>query len=633
MAFTDVIARLAVSLNLDTAAFQTGSRRAKDEATGLQGHMSKVGKAIAGAFAGIALGEVVQQFRDMTKAAIDAAGGLGETAAQIGVTTKSLQEYRFAATQVGLSTQEMELGLAQLTRRLGDASLGVKEPAAALDKLGISLDQIKGKDTGDVIPLIATGIAKIPDPAERAAIAVDLFGKSGQKLLPLLEGGAAGVEKFRTEAERLGLVLSEGEIAKADETADKLAALNFEIEAQQNKKLLENADAIIKYEEAIGNFKLALITAVGDLENANQRYNAWALQFNANLRSVLNEIVGMAASAPMYLRRMVGEIAAAITGRLNAVWEAAKAKVREVKDAFFDLWDKVTRRSYVPDMVDDIAREMGRLDGVMVAPAKGATDKVKTAMRDMAQETRSLLARLFPEVERLLGYRKDLATLDGAKLDPVTDAAARGRLAREFMGTGGEVPVGVLNDNDPLVDARTMGEAAEATIAAFLGLKAQSRIATVAVAKSFADMADATIRSLQQLSGSIRGGGFLDILTAVVGLGFQLGSVGLFGKSLQGRINAPSTVPRYANGTKFHPGGLAVVGERRAELVELPRGSRVHPNLNALGGGGGNTYHFSGNLMTPEFWAMIERGDEQAARSGAALGQAQFANSRRWSLS
>jgi len=34
-------------------------------------------------------------------------------------------------------------------------------------------------------------------------------------------------------------------------------------------------------------------------------------------------------------------------------------------------------------------------------------------------------------------------------------------------------------------------------------------------------------------------------------------------------------VPRYASGTDFHPGGMAIVGERGAELVNLPRGSSV----------------------------------------------------------
>lgn len=43
------------------------------------------------------------------------------------------------------------------------------------------------------------------------------------------------------------------------------------------------------------------------------------------------------------------------------------------------------------------------------------------------------------------------------------------------------------------------------------------------------------------------------------------------------------SVPQYAKGTDFHPGGLAVVGENGPELVQLPRGSKVYPNGSATG--------------------------------------------------
>ena len=44
-------------------------------------------------------------------------------------------------------------------------------------------------------------------------------------------------------------------------------------------------------------------------------------------------------------------------------------------------------------------------------------------------------------------------------------------------------------------------------------------------------------------------------------------------------------IPGFAGGTRSAPGGLAVVGERGPELVNLPRGSQVIPN-HQLGGGG-----------------------------------------------
>lgn len=46
----------------------------------------------------------------------------------------------------------------------------------------------------------------------------------------------------------------------------------------------------------------------------------------------------------------------------------------------------------------------------------------------------------------------------------------------------------------------------------------------------------------------------------------------------------------YATGTSYHPGGLAIVGERGPELLDLPRGTSVTP-MSAVGGGGGIVIH------------------------------------------
>src|SRR3546814_1906505 len=60
---------------------------------------------------------------------------------QLGVSTRALQEYRYAASQAGIEQAEMDKALEQLTRRLGDAAQGVKEPLAALERLGVRSEE------------------------------------------------------------------------------------------------------------------------------------------------------------------------------------------------------------------------------------------------------------------------------------------------------------------------------------------------------------------------------------------------------------------------------------------------------------------------------------------------------------
>jgi len=87
------------------------------------------------------------------------------------------------------------------------------------------------------------------------------------------------------------------------------------------------------------------------------------------------------------------------------------------------------------------------------------------------------------------------------------------------------------------------------------------------------------MQSLSELAQAIKGGGFLDILSAALNFGLQLGSMGVFGKQFAANLNK---VPAYAGGTNFHPGGMALVGERGPELVNLPRGSQVFSNRESM---------------------------------------------------
>ena len=58
--------------------------------------------------------------------------------------------------------------------------------------------------------------------------------------------------------------------------------------------------------------------------------------------------------------------------------------------------------------------------------------------------------------------------------------------------------------------------------------------------------------------------------------GFLSSLLGGFGGGSQLQIASAGGIGLYANGTSYAPGGIAMVGERGPELVELPRGARVN---------------------------------------------------------
>jgi hypothetical protein len=589
--------------------------------------MVTAAKAIGGALAGMVAWDTVQALRDMTRAAVDSVGALGEQAQQLGVTTDALQEYRYAASQTGIEQAEMDQALSQLTRRLGDAAQGAKAPTEALERLGITLDQIKGRSAGDVIPLIAEGMKRLPDDAQRAAVAVDLFGKAGQKLMPLLSEGAAGIKALTDAAREMGLVLTPEEIANADKYGDMMAALDKKVDAQLAAKLAKNAEALYQFELAMADAKVALAEFLPKLwtEKDTQQFKAiieWFRQVDDTTKAWGATISNTSNAISSSVSNMVSAIKRTLGGALNAVWDQVLGKIETVRRAFYNLYDAVVGHSYIPDMVDGIAAHMARLDAVMVNPASKAT---KATAKEF-QELRDLLDRLFPEVGRTQGFNADLARIQGSALnDNEKDEAVR-RLWRDFV-SGSPFGSGGMGGPDfsgvgPLVEG--IGDTEDA----IQRLTEKSKINTVRIAKSFKDMADDTLQSLGRLTNAVKSGGFFGILEAVVGLGLQLGSVGVFGKSIAANINS---VPGHANGTMSAGRGLALVGERGPELVAFRGGERVYNNRESRGmmGGTVNNYYGPG---AAEFWGKIAAGDMQAAQGGAMIAGARKARSDKWSL-
>ncbi|MBS4048579.1 MAG: phage tail tape measure protein, partial [Alphaproteobacteria bacterium] len=154
-------------------------------------------------------------------------------AEQLGVSTDALQAYQFAATQSGIKSEELNTALARLSRTVGEAANGSTNAIKAFRDLGVGILDAGGnlRATEDILGDVATAIAAIDDPARRAAAAVDFFGKSGQKLLPLLSGGKQGLDGFIESARKAGVILDKDLIAAADKASDRISALTFKLTA------------------------------------------------------------------------------------------------------------------------------------------------------------------------------------------------------------------------------------------------------------------------------------------------------------------------------------------------------------------------------------------------------------------
>ncbi|UZW54063.1 phage tail tape measure protein [Sphingobium sp. JS3065] len=315
-----LIGALRVTLGLDSAEFEAGTKKAraaaKSQVSAIQAEFDKLrnaGAALAQIWAG---SELVAA----GKRALDYASSLGEVAQQLGVTTKDLQTYRYAASQAGISQDEMDRGLAKLTRTIGEAKAGSKAQATTFRELGVAVEDANGRvyTAGEVIPKLADALSQVKDPATRARIETELFGKAGQKLDTLLASGSAAVNELRDAAQQLGLVLSDEQIQKADETADKLAAIKQVLEAKMASTVAENADAILTLANALGVLAAKSLEAVTNFSNLR---NLRGVNFAASptaAKNLLSTAQGRQVLARDIQSRMDRNMAARASGEGDA---------------------------------------------------------------------------------------------------------------------------------------------------------------------------------------------------------------------------------------------------------------------------------------------------------------------------
>lgn len=218
-----IVGNLRAVLGIDTGQFQTGLKQASGS---LSGFASKIGVGLAAATAAAAAASAAVAFA--VKGTLDAADELGKTAQKVGVGVESLSRLKYAAELSDISLEALGGGLKKLGVNLAGVAAGGAKPAAqALETLGISATDSNGqlKASDDVLREVAARFGTMRDGAQKTALAVALFGKSGSDLIPLLNAGAAGLSEMEAEAVRLGVAIDTKTAKAAEAFNDNLTRL------------------------------------------------------------------------------------------------------------------------------------------------------------------------------------------------------------------------------------------------------------------------------------------------------------------------------------------------------------------------------------------------------------------------
>lgn len=239
---------------------QGGLKRMGNSMQGLQGRIKNVTASVLTlnnafrAFAAVMAAGTVSRF---VKGAIDQADAFGKLSRQTGIAADELQSYVNAGKLAGVEQATIEKSLRRLAQSMREADQGVATYADAYKALGITVRDSDGnlKDSEVVLGELADRFRNMPDGATKAAIAMEIFGRSGAKIIPMLNEGSAALQEWNYET-------SEGFAANAEYFNDQLTMLGFSFDGFR-KQL---ADALLPALNAIGEEFRELFNSQNDWE-------------------------------------------------------------------------------------------------------------------------------------------------------------------------------------------------------------------------------------------------------------------------------------------------------------------------------------------------------------------------------
>ncbi len=225
----------------DSASKEAGDKSGKTFSNAMAKGIKVAGAVIAGAMATVTAGAVAvtKTFVDTAKQTAAYGDEVDKTSQKLGLSAKAYQEWDYVMKIAGTEMSSMTTGLKTLTNKLDDAKNGSEQAQAMFSALGISMEDISTMSREDLFKATIKGFQGMADSTERAALANDLFGKSGQNLAPLFNMTADETQGLIDKANDLGMVMSDEGVKGSANFTDAMTTLNGTITGLKNNLMTQ----------------------------------------------------------------------------------------------------------------------------------------------------------------------------------------------------------------------------------------------------------------------------------------------------------------------------------------------------------------------------------------------------------
>lgn len=220
-----------------------------------------------------------------TKATMEYGVEVNRNSQKLNMSKKGYQEWSYVLKRSGTSIDSLKMGMKKISTAIDEAKNGSKSATENFKRLGLSVDDLKGKSQEEIFSLMVKRLQGIKDTTERSAIANKFFGRSAQEMAGLLNKSGKDVDALKKQAHDLGLVLSDDAIKKSAEFRGKLTELQSTFEGLRNKMAVKFLPSLTKVTDG-----LALI-AQGKTEVGLKKIEDGVKEFTTQLNKMTPKLL------------------------------------------------------------------------------------------------------------------------------------------------------------------------------------------------------------------------------------------------------------------------------------------------------------------------------------------------------
>lgn len=379
-----VVSDVEIRLRADIARLQQDMDRARQSVGGAMDRISGMARGAATALGAIGAVLSVGMFAGFIKEAIDAQDAVSDISQRTGVAIEDIAGLQLWFQKGGAEAGEFEGSMIKLAKTI---STGQKEFA----KIGVATRDANGdlRSTVDVLLDSGDAFAKMQDSNAKTALAIEVFGRAGATLIPILNSGSEGLREMNVMADKLGLTFDQKVVDQAGDFNDTLDFLGLAAQGVGRKVA---AELLPTLQSLGGSFLDFIVKGDGVRKMAAGIATAFKVLYTAGVSIVtLFSAVG----------KTIGGTVAFVSNNLSTLFTALR---QAIEGDYAKAWQTIQSggvkagsilSTTFTDVKNDLAAAAGTISdvwtgagGETVAALSGMQKKVKTTSEEAEKDAK-----------------------------------------------------------------------------------------------------------------------------------------------------------------------------------------------------------------------------------------------------